>query len=281
MSNEKTYPILLLHGMGFHDRFPGHLYWGRIPKYLRNAGFSVYFGNQDGNASIVSNAEALVPVVQGILERTGCKRLHIIAHSKGGLEARHLISVLGMEQQIASLTTISTPHNGSETVDVLVPAFRGIVRFGCRCMDVWRRILGDRNPDTFTAVEQFTTAYMDGFNREHPDKPEVYYQSYAFVMSHWYSDLPMALPYLIVKAFEGENDGLLTPKNAEWTNFQGVYRGTGMRGISHADETDYSRFRFSGKSSEAGEISDMAAFYVRIAEELRRRFPVADADNLR
>ena len=75
-----------------------------------------------------------------------------------------------------------------------------------------------------------------------------------------------------VSLFEGENDGLLTPKNAEWTNFRGIYTGTTQRGISHPDETDYRRFRFT-KQEPVGEreISDMAQFYLCIAEDLKRR----------
>lgn len=258
--------------MGFHDRLPIHAYWGRIPHLLRKNGAAVYFGNQDGNATTQSNARILAGVVRHILAETGAEKLNIIAHSKGGLEARYLVSSMGMGDVIASITTLSTPHNGSVTVDKLLSRFPTIIRAGSAVTDLGRRLLGDRNPHTYWAICQFTTDYMRRFNLRNPDDPRVFYQSYAFVMHSPMSDPVMAIPNWIVSLFEGENDGLLTPKNAEWTNFRGIYTGTTQRGISHPDETDYRRFRFT-KQEPVGEreISDMAQFYLCIAEDLKRR----------
>lgn len=266
------YPILLLHGMGFHDRLPIHYYWGRIPRVLRKHGASVYFGDQDGNATTMHNARQLVSVIHRILDETGAEKINIIAHSKGGLEARYLVSSLGMGDVIASVTTISTPHNGSITVDRLLEKFPHIIQFGSAVTDLGRRCLGDRNPHTFRVINQFTTDYMHRFNKRNPDDPRVFYQSYAFVMERPLSDPVMAIPNAIVNWFEGENDGLLTPRNAQWTNFRGVYRGTTGRGISHPDETDYRQMHFTRKQPNgAHEISDMAQFYLGIAEDLKRR----------
>lgn len=269
---QTKYPILLLHGMGFHDRMPIHYYWGRIPRVLRKHGASVWFGDQDGNATTMRNARFLQNVIRRILAETGAEKINIIAHSKGGLEARYLVSTLGMGDVIASVTTISTPHNGSVTVDKLLGKFPTAIRIGSAVTDFGRRMLGDRDPHTYWTICQFTTDYMRRFNLRNPDDPRVFYQSFAFVMHSPLSDPVMAIPNAIVSHFEGENDGLLTPRNAKWTNFRGVYTGTTKRGISHPDETDYRQFRFT-KQPPAGEheISDMAEFYLRIAEDLKRR----------
>ena len=39
--------------------------------------------------------------------------MHLIAHSMGGLDARHMIVREGMAERVASLTTVGTPHNGT------------------------------------------------------------------------------------------------------------------------------------------------------------------------
>ena len=52
-----------------------------------------------------------------VLTKTGAEKVNLIAHSKGGMEARYMIKVLGMNTHVASLTTISTPHHGSKTMD--------------------------------------------------------------------------------------------------------------------------------------------------------------------
>ena len=48
------------------------------------------------------------------------KKIHIIAHSMGGLDSRYMISKLGMADRVLSLTTISTPHHGSPIADITV-----------------------------------------------------------------------------------------------------------------------------------------------------------------
>lgn len=265
------YPILLLHGMGFHDRLPIHYYWGRIPSVLRKHGAEVYFGNQDGNATVHDNAVSLVPVIGQILEQSGAPKLNLIAHSKGGLEARYLISTLGQAQHIASLTTLSTPHHGSVTIDTLLGTFPHLIWFGSLLTDVFRKLVGDRKPQTFRVIRQLTTAYMQAFNNDNPDMAGIFYQSYAFVMQGWYSDIVMALPNAIVNLFEGENDGLLTPENARWTNFQGIYRGCDWRGISHPGVTDYLWQPISRKTPGDHQIADMTALYVRIVSDLKQR----------
>ena len=53
-----------------------------------------------------------------MLEKTSAEKVNIIAHSRGGLEARYVIGALGMENAVASLTTMATPHAGSKTMNI-------------------------------------------------------------------------------------------------------------------------------------------------------------------
>ena len=63
---------------------------------------------------------------------------------------------MGMADKVASLTTISTPHNGSVTVDRLMDIVpQPLVKLGCGVTDLWFRMLGDRSPDTYSAVNSF------------------------------------------------------------------------------------------------------------------------------
>ncbi|MBE6847299.1 MAG: hypothetical protein E7503_04090 [Ruminococcus sp.] len=264
------YPILLLHGMGFHDRHPIHYYWGRIPRLLRMHGATVYLSGQDGNAITADNAQALVSVIEQILKETKAEKVNIIAHSKGGLEARYLVSTLGMGHCIASVTTLSTPHHGSRTIDWLLPRFAPIIKAGCGVFDSFRRLMGDRKPYTYRVICELTSAHMRKFNKENPDDPRVFYRSYAFVMKNPFSDMIMAVPNAVVYLFEGENDGLLTPANAKWTNFRGVYRSVARRGISHPDVTDYRRLPFRlYQPKRPKTLSDITVLYLAMVRELR------------
>lgn len=261
------YPVLMVHGMGFRDR--KHInYWGRIPRVLENLGCKIYYGGQDSNASISTNGQVLKNRIEDIIQATGVKKLNIIAHSKGGLDIRYAISTLGIGTKIASVTTMNTPHHGSQTVDALLQVPDGLIRFGCKCTDIWMRILGDREPDTYSAIQSFRTTEAEQFNVENPDQEGIYYQSYAFVMKHAFSDVFLCWTYPVVYYFEGENDGLLAPRATHWANFKGVYRGNSWRGISHCDEIDLRRHRLTGRSGE--DISDITEIYVTAVKELER-----------
>jgi len=43
--------------------------------------------------------------------------IHVVGHSMGGLDARHMISRLGMDAQVQTLVTLGTPHRGSPVAD--------------------------------------------------------------------------------------------------------------------------------------------------------------------
>lgn len=267
MTADTRYPILMLHGMGFRD-YKHICYWGRIPELLRKNGARVYFGYQDSNGSVESNALQIEKRLNEVLSETGAEKVNIIAHSKGGLEARYLISSMGYADKVASLTTLSTPHNGSVTVDELLKFPAPLVKGGCKLVDLWFRVLGDKTPDTYGAINIFRTTSAEQFNAKNPDADSVYYQSYGFVMGKASSDMTMCLPWAVVNGIEGENDGLLAPRAVKWTNFKGVYRGSGRRGISHCDEVDMRRRRLPVKCENSTE-QDITELYLKIVSELK------------
>lgn len=262
------YPILFVHGMGFRD---GNIinYWGRIPKVFENDGNKVFYGNQDSNGTIEDNAFVLKKRIEDIINETGAEKLNVIAHSKGGLDMRYAISSLGMGKYIASLTTVSTPHNGSKTIDKIMKLPKGMVKFAGKCSDIWLRVWGDKNPNAYKVFCSFSSDYAKKFNTENPDDPNVYYQSYAFAMKNSFSDFIMIIPHSIIYLVEGENDGLLTPYSAKWGDFKGTIRSNTNRGISHCDEVDLRRRKFTKKSGEG--VSDILEVYGDILKELENK----------
>lgn len=270
-SCKTKYPLLLIHGMGFRDRKYLN-YWGRIPKYLMANGAQIYYGDQDSNASIEYNARFIANKIEKILKECNTDKFNIIAHSKGGLEARYMISTLKMDKHIASLSTVNTPHNGSVTVDKLLKSPKFIVHIAGGITDIIMKIQGDKNPETEKVFYQFTTDYAQAFNLQNPDSPNVFYQSFGFKMKNAFSDILMSVPYLTVRHFEGDNDGLLSERAVRWTNFRGVYTSVSNRGISHCDEVDLRRRKFTAKKSDnSNEISDITDFYVDMIRDLKEK----------
>ena len=165
----------MVHGMGFRDR--KHLcYWGRVPKRLESLGAEVFFGHQDSVGSVESNADIIAKSLDEILAKTGAEKVNILAHSKGGLEARYLINH-GYADKVASVTTIDTPHHGSKTVDFLMKAPKWMVKTAAWGTDVWMKILGDKNPDSYDCFDLFTTRTAEQFNIDNPAPDNIYCQS--------------------------------------------------------------------------------------------------------
>lgn len=256
------YPLVMVHGIGFRDlRYFN--YWGRIPRELMENGAVIYYGNQEALGTIACNAEDIRKKILQVMEETGCEKVNIIAHSKGGLDARYAISKLGMAPCVASLTTMNTPHHGCRFVDYACGLPEGLYRFVAGCFDRTFRKFGDRNPDFYTATHQFATEASEKFNEQIPDAPQVYYQSYASRMKHAWSHMLLSIPYCLIRLLEGENDGLVSTKSAVWGEFQGVFVNSHTRGISHGDIIDLKRQDYRG--------FDVLETYVQIVARLKEK----------
>ena len=261
------YPLVLIHGAGFRDlKWP--VYWGRIPAALETRGAVIRYGLQDCWASTETNAAEIVRRIDEILAETGAEKVNLIAHSKGGLEARMAASSLGAGDRIASITTVATPHRGSKTVDLLFKMPRGLFNLAAFAVNNWIRVVGDKKP-----VEQIDSSCFGSY-REHvcveadqiDDRPIIRLQSDQLAV---FSDLKLSTANYVVKRLEGENDGLVTVESASWGEHPHVLRSNGFRGISHLDAIDLRRAPLSLKTGTG--VSDICDVYVQIAEELKRR----------
>jgi len=258
------YPLLMVHGVFFRDsRFLN--YWGRIPKELMRNGAVIYYGNQQSAASVASCGQELAERIRQIVKETGCGKVNIIAHSKGGLDARYAIAQCGAAEYTASLTTINTPHRGCFFADYLLErAPAGLRDFLAARYNGTLRRLGDISPDFLGAVTDLTASACLKRNGYLSDCGRVYYQSVATVMPKARSGrFPLNISYYLVKHFDGENDGLVSVDSALWGDVHAILRPKGGRGISHGDMIDLNRENIME--------FDVREFYVNLVEDLKEK----------
>lgn len=196
--------------------------FGKIDRVLKNEGFSVYVAKHDGFGTIENNALQIKDEILKILEKENCNKVNIIAHSKGGLDCKYLIKELGMEDYVASLTTICTPHKGSPIASGFLKFPNWILRIIAFWLNLFYRILGDKHPDSLAVCKQLQR--VDAIQDETKGfSDKVYCQSYSSRMEKIKDDFVMSAPYIISHFFEKDKltDGMVPEDSAVWENYRG------------------------------------------------------------
>lgn len=263
------YPILMVHGVFFRD-FQNFNYWGRVPAELERNGATIYYGEHQSAASVADSAEELADRIKSIVRETGCDKVNVIAHSKGGLDTKYAIAKLGMDKHVASLTTINTPHTGCEFADYLLEkAPEGLKDKVAKAYNSALKKLGDKNPSFIAAVSDLTASACRRLNNEIGGfdyrRHGVYTQSVGSWMKEAGSGaFPLNMSYLLVKHFDGPNDGLVGEPSFHFgENYTFLENKKSKRGISHGDMIDLNRENIPG--------FDVREFYVQLVADLKKK----------
>ena len=86
---------------------------------LNQRGVLYSLANLTSNGSSYSNARQLLTFTENFLQTVKSQKVHIIAHSKGGLDSQYL-KALGPPFEILTLSTLATPHLGSVSADLAI-----------------------------------------------------------------------------------------------------------------------------------------------------------------
>ena len=253
------YPVVLVHGVIAHDRTNSDKFWGRIPETLTDRGVQVFRGNTDAWGDYESNASILKEVIDNILAETKKEKVNIIAHSKGGIDARYLIWKHDFAKKTASLTTICTPHHGSEIADLIYRQKIIHTKLSRKALMVYGKLYGDKNPNLYNVSCQLTTQKMKEFNEKILMDNRVFYQNFYTAMNNAFDDLMFFYTYLYIKKISGKNDGIVSECSAKWGNNSAKIEG----GISHAEILDCKKKKISGIY--------IPGIYIEIVKELCKK----------
>ncbi len=114
--NPRDVPVLLLHGL-----VDNRSVFLRLRTSLARQGFTSLLSMNFPvlTADITTAARQLAEVVERICIRSGYERIHVVAHSMGGLIARYYIQRLGGDARVSVLVTLATPHAGTAAARLL------------------------------------------------------------------------------------------------------------------------------------------------------------------
>jgi len=194
------YPIVLMHGFFGWGDLGAFSYFAGVVDDLTAKGYTVI---EPAVSPVNSMEERAGEWVEKINAAYGPnKKINIIAHSQGGLDARYMISTLGWGDRVGALVTVATPHQGTGLSDVVMGVIPG---FGQDIIDWIMNMLGL----DWDGIVQLSHDYVQNeFNPANPDDPRVTYISYQtdaadncfFLLepTHW-----------LLELVDGANDGVV------------------------------------------------------------------------
>jgi triacylglycerol lipase len=243
------HPVVLAHGyFGFDAIGPKGIrreYFRGVRDRLVSLGYDVYVVRMSPAAGVAHRAEQLAEQVK----RIAAERVNIIAHSMGGIDARYAIARLGLDERVASLTTIGTPHRGTPIADQSAQVLGERVR----------RILGAVGANV-DGLYDLTTHRMTAFNEAVMDSPDVVYSSIVGAVSPAHVEQNAFLvpghAYLLRKV--GPNDGMVPAESQKWGSV-----------LAEVDADHWAQIGWS-RGFDARSF-DARSFYVMLAEHLAKR----------
>jgi triacylglycerol lipase len=241
-------PIVLVHGLfGFDqvrlgdwvlaDYFPG------IAEALRAAGNRVLVPRVSPTGCIAERAAQLKAFIE---YASPTEPVHVFGHSMGGLDARYMISRLGMADRVLSLTTLGTPHRGSPFADW---AASRLVRVLEPVLDFVGVPSG--------AFADLTTTACRAFNQATPDVPGVRYFAVAGNFRSGWLTPPWQISAPIVAQAEGPNDGIVSVASATYGEQTDVWE------VDHLGLVNWAGARASGPGERR---ADFARLVARLAD---------------
>lgn len=200
-------PVVLVHGLFGFDQIgvPGvrlHYFRG-IVKHLERAGCHAHAVRLPAAASVPDRAKILADKIAALPHR----RVDIIAHSLGGLDARYALAHLGLAAKVRALVTIGTPHHGTPLADLAVGGPIGLARKAIAAVGM-----------PLHALDWLSTTALARFNEQVRDVAGVRYACVVGGIREAGTPISLALApaHAYLRRVAGPNDGLVPIASQYW-----------------------------------------------------------------
>jgi pimeloyl-ACP methyl ester carboxylesterase len=195
-----SHPILFIHGINTTSE----TWWienNELSEMAYSAGYETAFIDLSGIDDMWTNGLLLAEKLREVYNYFK-KKVVIVAHSKGGIDAQTAVVYHGAAECVKRVITLSTPHHGSELADL--------------AYSKWAEWLTETLGSKSDAVFSLQKAYMEAYRQrtdEHMESGEIPF--YTFGGTGWggmNSELFWGGLYL--RRF-GANDGAVTVKSSQ------------------------------------------------------------------
>jgi triacylglycerol lipase len=204
--------IILAHGILGYGAIPGVSsflnYFNGVAAHLTRQGHTVIAPQVNPVGSVAQRGKQLAAAILEV-PLSGDERLHVIAHSMGGLDARFALhNVTYVAERVKTLVTIGTPHRGSPVADAVLnhadPLFVYVPKF---LVDLFEANTG--------GLRDLTTAIGGQFDDATPDSDGVRYIEVTGDASRENRTLLLFKIASEIGRIRGEvNDGVVTRSSA-------------------------------------------------------------------
>lgn len=231
------YPVLLCHGYGSLTMLMKPAPMHDSCMRLRGYGIHAFAPNIVPYATIETRAKQWSDRIRQLQKKYGYEKFNVIAHSMGGLDIRAAIHKNGIEDSIASLTTIATPHRGTSLAEIVLTTPELLKEKLNELMNWFgENVFPDEKSNAVAAVEQLTREYVrEVFNPNTPNRDHIQYFSVSAAVGkgtkHPLNPI-FRLQNQLIYQREGINDSFVTTESAEWGIHIGQYP------VSHLEQID-------------------------------------------
>jgi triacylglycerol esterase/lipase EstA (alpha/beta hydrolase family) len=223
------FPVVMVHGWtGFGEIGPVEYFYG-VYDDLMPRGYLLYIAELDPYNSTEVRSGQLAAQIDDFLVRGRARKVDIVAHSQGGLDARRAVSTLMYGDSVGALATIATPHRGTVIADIALGTLPGP---GEEALFFLLNLIGatatGREQEARDSFASLTEDYVQNvFNPANPDDPRVTYISWTGLTCLYAiecgdaCDVEIRWSYDIIYLNRGDNDGIVPVSSAPWGDYMG------------------------------------------------------------
>ena len=231
------YPLFMCHGFGAIGSLVKPTPLHDPCMMMRERGIVAIAPNVVPYASIDTRAKNWVRLITQFCDEHGFEKVNVVAHSMGGLDMRHALAHLGIEDKVASLTTIASPHRGTFLADLVLKTPEKLAEKITEAADwLGNNVYPFEKSDALQSVEQLSREYiLDTFNPGTPDSGNIPVFSYGAAVGKGtnYSLNPI-FKFQNAQIFdkEGINDSFVSVESAKWGEYLGTINISHMHQIN-------------------------------------------------